>query len=93
MGMRALFRTAGVTSEQVVFARRCRVFGINPELTTTGTITLRDSATAGGANVIHVCAIGLTQVGKSLEGAVFYNGLTVQLSVGTDLTGVTYEAF
>jgi len=93
MGTRTIHRTAGDTNEHVVHAGRCRVFSICPELQTTGTITLRDAGATGGSNVIHVCAIALTQPGKSLKGGVFYSGLTVQLSVGTDLTAITYEPY
>lgn len=89
---RSIFRTAGVTTEQVVFAGRCRLIAVRPELTTTGTITLRNGA-AGGSDVKAVCAIGLTQAGKDFDGAVFPAGLTVQLSVASDLSGIVYEPF
>lgn len=42
--MKSVFRTAGVTTEQVVHVGRCVVYGINPELTTTGTIVLRNDS-------------------------------------------------
>lgn len=87
-----LSRTAGDTAEHVISAGKCILYGIFPELTTTGTITVRDSATTGGSNVIHVCALGLTQVGKDLGGVLCLNGLTVQLSVGTDLSAIVWEA-
>ena len=83
-------RTTGDTNEHVIAAFPVRVFGIRPELTTTGTITLRDAATTGGSNVKHVCAIGLTQAGKSLDGVLFATGLTVQLSVASDLSLITW---
>jgi hypothetical protein len=63
-----------------------------PELTTTGTLTLRNGA-AGGSDIKHVAAIGATQVGKGFEGAVFPAGLTIQQSVGTDLCAVVFEPF
>jgi len=85
-----LFRTAGATTEQLVFAGPCMVFGIRPELTTTGTITLRDASATGGSNVKHVCAIGLLQAGKDMDGVVFKSGLTVQLSVATDLSMISW---
>ena len=93
MGERAHYRTVGNTNEQVVYAGRCRLHAIVPELTTTGTITLRNQATAAGGASASVSAIGLTQAGKEFEGAVFEKGLTIQLSVGTDLTSVIYEPF
>jgi hypothetical protein len=72
---------------------RIILYAIIPELTTTGTVTLRDAAATGGSNVIHVAAIGLTQAGKLFyAGAQFVNGLTVQLSVGTDAISVIWEA-
>ena len=93
MGERTLFRTANATSEQVVFAGRCRLHAVRPELTTTGTLTIRDSATAAGSAVKSLSAIGLTQAGKDFDGAVFVNGITIQQSVGTDLCAVVYEPF
>jgi hypothetical protein len=94
MAERIPFRTASSTSEQLVVAGRVRVHAVIPELTTTGTLTLRDGAVAdaSGATIV-VCAIGLTQVGKDLRGAVFTKGLTIQQSVGTDICTVIYERF
>jgi hypothetical protein len=82
-------RTAGNTTENVIFAGPCVLFGVFPELTTTGTITIRDSATAAAVTPLHICAIGLPQAGKTFgdqRGVFLANGLTVQLSVGTDLS-------
>ena len=94
MGERTPFRSANTTNEQLVVAGRVRVWCLLPELTTTGTITLRDGALADGNGTIkHVAAIGLTQQGKDFEGAVFLNGLTVQQSVGTDQSCIVYERF
>lgn len=87
------FKTTGVTTEQVISTRPCWIYGITPELTTTGTITLRNQATAAGGASMHVCAIGLTQAGKAFGawGLYFDTGLTIQLSVNTDITLVQYE--
>lgn len=90
--MRVIHRTAGDTDEHVIHAGRCRVHAIRPELTTTGTITLRNAATIGGSNVLAECAIGLTQAGKDMHGVLFDTGLTVELSVGTDLSAIIWEA-
>lgn len=89
-----LTRTPGDTNENLVHTGPCLVWNISPELTTTGTITLRDAPAAGDGSAVvkHVCAIGLTQAGKNLGGVLFPRGLTVQLSVATDLTGITWEA-
>lgn len=85
------YRTAGNTAEQVICPQRCMVYGIHPELTTTGTVTLRDDATTGGSNVKVLCAIGLTQAGKPFtQGVLFERGLTVQLSVATDLSLIQF---
>lgn len=86
------YRTVGNTAEQVVCTQRCLVFGIVPELTTTGTITLRDDAATGGANVKHIAAIGLLQSGKSFggHGVLFERGCTIQLSVASDLTIIMF---
>lgn len=88
-------RTPGDTNENVIYAGRCKVLGVYPELTTTGTITLRNQATAAGGSgtIKHVCAIGLLQAGKTLgpDGVLFDAGLTVQLSVGTDLSLIVWE--
>lgn len=87
-------RTTGDTNENVIHAGRCVLYGVYPELTTTGTITLRNAAAAGaGAPAVkHVAAIGLTQQGKQFDGVLFENGLTVQLSVATDLSLIVWEA-
>lgn len=85
-------RTAGDTAEHVISAKPCVVYGVYPELTTTGTITFRNAAATGGSAVLHVAAIGLTQAGKSFgPGVVFDTGLTVQLSVATDLSLIVFE--
>ncbi len=88
------YRTVGNTNEQVVNAGPCILHGVRPELTTTGTITLRNQATAAGGsdNIYAVTAIGLTQAGKDFNGILFPTGLTVQLSAGTDLSMIIWEA-
>jgi hypothetical protein len=86
-------RTTGDTNENVIHTGSCVLYGIYPELTTTGTITARDNATAVGGTPKHVCAIGLLQAGKTFgQGVFFAKGLTVQLSVGTDLSLIAWEA-
>ena len=86
-------RTTGDTAEHVIYAGRCVLFGIYPELSTTGTITVRDAAATGGSNVKHVCAIGLLQAGKTFgrKGVEFQFGLSVQLSAATDLSMIVWE--
>ncbi len=87
-------RTANATTEQLVISGPCVLYGIFPELTTTGTLTIRDGAAADGSGTTKiVCAIGLTQVGKSFgpKGVRFDKGLTIQQSVGTDQCLVQYE--
>lgn len=92
MTQRQLYRTPGDTNENVVCDGPCLLHGIRPELTTTGTITLRNAKAAGGGSTpVHVAAIGLTQAGKDFDGAVLTNGLTVTLSVGSDITGIVFE--
>lgn len=86
-------RTTADTAENVIHTGPCVLYGVYPELTTTGTITIRDSATAAGTGTKHVCAIGLLQAGKNFGGGVrFAKGLTVQLSVNTDLSLIVWEA-
>ncbi len=47
MAEKTLFRTAAVTTEQVVHAKRCRVHSVRPEVASTaGTITLRNASVA-----------------------------------------------
>ena len=90
-------RTSAVITEQLIRTGPCIVYGIYPELTTTGTITIRDGAAADGSGtVMHVCAIGLTQAGKSFgsaQGVFFSKGLTIQQSVGTDQMLVVWEPY
>ena len=86
-------RSAAATSDQVIFAGRCKLYGIYPELTTTGTITIADHATVTGTNDIHVCAIGLLQAGKTFgpDGIIMNAGITLKQSVGTDRHLVVWE--
>lgn len=90
-------RTGAVITEQLIHSGACILYGITPELVTTGTITIRDGAAADGSGTImHVCAIGLPQAGKQFSGGAagirFNKGLTVQLSVATDLSMIVWEA-
>lgn len=85
--------TAGDTSEHLVTDKRCRLLSVRPNLTTTGTVTLRQGPVTGGSSVFSLNAIGLLQAGKSYDGMVLPNGFTVQLSVATDLCTIVYEVF
>lgn len=85
-------RTEAVVTEQVIAAGRARLLLVIPELTTTGTLTIRDAAEAGGSNVKHVAAIGVPQTGKVFGGADFPNGITFQQSVATDRCAIIWEA-
>jgi len=62
--------------------------------TTTGqlTATIPATATAGNNQLKAQCAIGLLQAGKFFGSAVFHKGLTAQLSVGTDISAIVWEA-
>lgn len=89
------FRTPAVLTEQVIHAGPCILYGIAPDVVTTGTITIRDSATAAAAAPMSISAIGLPQVGKQFgqyKGVLMLNGITVQLSVATDLAVIQWEA-
>lgn len=86
------FLTAGATAEQLIHDGPCLVHGIYPQLTTTGTVTLRNTATAAGGTVKSLSAIGLTQAGKTFGGVRYDTGLTVQLSQATDLCTIVWEA-
>lgn len=85
-------RTTGDTNEHMIHTGPCVLYGIYPELTTTGTITVRDTATVAGAGTVHVCAIGLLQAGKTFGGIFFAKGLSIHLSVATDLSMIVWEA-
>lgn len=85
--------TTGDTSEHVVTDKRCRLWGLRPNLTTTGTITLREGPVTGGTAVFSLSAIGLLQAGKSFDGVVLPSGFTVQLSAATDISTIIYEVF
>lgn len=86
------YHTPGDTAEHVIHAGPCIVWGIIPELVTTGTITLRNTATAAAGTVASLSAIGLPQAGKMFAGILFDTGLTVQLSVATDISTIVWEA-
>lgn len=87
-------RTTGDTAENIVYDGACILYGVYPELTTTGTITIRNNRTAAGGTpaLMHICAIGLLQSGKTFGplGMLFPTGLTVQLSVASDLSAVVW---
>lgn len=86
-------RLTAVTTDQVIYAGRCKLYGIYPELTTTGTITVGDHATTAATNIKHVCAIGLLQSGKDFgpDGILMQAGIVVDLSVATDLALIVWE--
>ena len=90
-----VYRTPGDTTENVIHAGRCRLLGIYPELASnTGTVTIRNTATAAAGTATHICAIGLLAAGKTFgpNGVLLDTGLTVQLSVATDLCAIVWEA-
>lgn len=80
------------TGETQVFTGRGLLVALIPEATTTGTITCRNGK-AGTATAFHTAATGLTQSGKQFgaRGVLAPDGLTVQLSVGTDAVSVIWE--
>lgn len=92
MGTMAYHYTAADTNEHVVCDKRCRLYGLRPNVTTSGTITLREGRTTGGSAVFSISAIGLLQAGKSFDGLVV-DGFTVQLSNAADLSTIIYEPF
>lgn len=85
------FAPAG-TSETVITAAPCFVYGF-VGITGTGTLTLRDSATAAGATSplpAFTLAVGTV---VTLPAAIrFENGLTAQLGTGTDVCTIFYRA-
>lgn len=89
---RVITRTAAVGTEQLIRAGRGVLWAVLPELTTTGTITIRDGALADGSGtIIAVCAAGLTQAGKLFLGAQFLKGLTIQSSA-SEQCAIIWEA-
>lgn len=82
-------------TEALIITGPCRLVGIYPEATTTGTISVRDAAAIGGGSTArHTCAIGLPQSGAGIggnNGVLFANGLTIQLSAGTDAVNVVWN--
>lgn len=87
------FRAAlAVQTEQVIHAGPCVLYGIYPDLTTAGTITIRNTATAAAGAAEMICAIGLTQQGKQFDGIRFDTGLTVQLSNAADAANIAWAA-
>jgi hypothetical protein len=89
-----LYRHTGTATETVISTVPCIVYGITPEATTTGTITLRNSKTAAATTAVHIAAIGLTQQGKDFgaAGVFFSDGLTVQNSVAGDASAIIWAA-
>lgn len=89
-----IYRHTGTVAETVITDDICRIVAVIPESTTTGTVTLRDEAeiSQGDVNVVHICAIGLSQEGKHFtqRGAMLRNGLTVQLSVAGDIVAIVW---
>lgn len=83
---------AGTTDDQVIFAGKCVLYGIYPQLTTTGTIEIHDHATTSD-NLVHKQAIGLTMPGVTFgpKGMFMANGIVIDLSAATDLAVVVWE--
>ena len=71
-------------------SKGCRLMGIYPAQTMTGTITLYDEATTGATGQKFSFAIGLTMAGITFgpDGVCFLNGLGVKHSVGESCTYV-----
>ena len=82
-------RTAAVDTEQVIHTGRCRLLAILQELTTTGTLTVRNGE---AGTTVHVAAVGLAQEGKHFDGARLGTGLTIEQSVASDRCAIIWEA-
>lgn len=70
MGYPTIYRFAAVTTEQLAVTGRCRVHGISPDLTTTGTVTLRDDTTA--VPLTPTTPVAVVAAGGSLADATYY---------------------
>lgn len=89
------FRTAAVTTEQLVHTGPCVLKRIIPDIITTGTITIRDGAVADGSGTtVSLQSLGLPKGGVLDFGDMWFpKGLTIHLSVATDLCTVIWEAY
>lgn len=87
------FRTPASVAEQLVHTGPCLLHRVIPDILTTGTITLRDGRAADGTGVVvSLQSAGIPKgVWLDFGGAWFPNGLTIQLSVATDLCAVVWE--
>ena len=73
---KSIFRTAAVTTEQVIHAGRCLLYGIYPEVASTaGIITLRDDSTAQPLAPTTPAATGV-DTGGGLADATYYVKIT-----------------
>lgn len=85
-------RLAGTTDDQVIYAGRCVLYGIYPELVTTGVVEIHDHATTSDA-LIHTIAIGCLTAGKTFgpKGVIMNAGIVIDLTAATDLCLVVWE--
>lgn len=82
-------RTAAVTTEQLIYAGRCVLFGFFCEVVSTGAITIRNTLlTDGTGPVVHIAASGLPiNAAKNFgdqRGILLTEGLTIQTAAATD---------
>lgn len=85
-------RLTGTTAETMIATGRVVLLAIIPDATTTGTVTLRDTASVAAVAAFSVAAIGLPVAGKQYGpyGVVCGNGLSVQNSVSGDAVIVVW---
>ncbi len=76
---------SNTTTETVITAAPARLRGVVADKGNLGTLTLRDSAATGGSNVKG--AVRADQ-DHDYHGATFENGITAQLSIGTDAVAI-----
>lgn len=89
-------RSAAATTDQIIFAGRCILYSMHPELASnTGTVTVADSTTVTGTNDIHVAAIGLLAAGKEFgpRGIRMDFGIVIKQSVTTDRMLIVWEPY
>jgi len=85
-------RLAGVTTDQLIHSGPTILYGIYPEVVTTGTVEIHDHPSTSD-NLIHNMAIGCLTAGKTFgpNGIILGSGLVIDLSAATDICLVVWE--
>lgn len=78
------------TTEVSITTANAKLIKLIPQGTTTGTVTVREASAIGGGSAARWTNAAATTTDFGYDGVSFAGGLTVQLSVGTDVWGIVW---